>query len=280
MGYFDTLVKKIEQEPHLEAAFGQHIHWGFWQDPKQATGKLEDFGKAANNLSKLVLELAQIPERSNILDAGCGFGGTLNLLNQTYNNLKLFGLNIDRVQVEKAQKSIQPQNGNSIEFIYGNACHFPDFSDKFDIIIALECIFAFPSRERFFAQAHQFLKPNGKLIIVDFLISPKISLFWLFFEAQVLSRMITKTYGSKATQAVQFIDINNYQQISQKHGFNLIQRLDITENVQPTYEAINQLIIANLQDWFTAKGLEIFSLVKLITYEILIFNLQDTIDKV
>ncbi|MFY7807180.1 MAG: SAM-dependent methyltransferase [Limnoraphis robusta] len=280
MGYFDSLVEKFKQEPELETAFGQHIHWGFWQDPQQATGELKDFGQAANNLSKLVLKLAQVPEKANILDTGCGFGGTINLLNQTYSHLKLFGLNIDRVQVEKAKEIIQPKNGNSVEFIHGDACQFPDFSQKFDIIIALECIFAFPSRERFFAQAHHFLKPGGKLIIVDFLISPKILLFWSFFETQILSRMITNTYGSKATQVVQFIGLDSYKKIAQKTGFNLVEKLDITENVQPTYKAINKLIIANSQDWLTAKGLEFFSWAKLITYEVLIFNTTDTINKV
>ncbi|MEB3281271.1 MAG: methyltransferase domain-containing protein [Lyngbya sp.] len=280
MGYFDSLVEKFEQEPELEAAFGQHIHWGFWQYPQQATGELEDFGKAANHLSKLVLELAQIPEKANILDAGCGFGGTINLLNQTYSHLKLFGLNIDRVQIDKAQEIIKPINGNYVEFIHGDACQFPDFLEKFDIIIALECIFAFPSRERFFAEAHQVLKPGGKLIIVDFLISPKLWLFWSFFETQILSRMITNTYGSKATQVVQFIGLDSYKKIATKIGFDLVQQLDITENVQPTYKAINQLIIANLQDWLTAKGLEFFSLAKLITYEILVFNSTDTVNSI
>jgi hypothetical protein len=61
MGYFDSLVEKFKQEPDLETAFGQHIHWGFWQYPQQATGELKDFGQAANNLSKLVLKLAQVP---------------------------------------------------------------------------------------------------------------------------------------------------------------------------------------------------------------------------
>ncbi|KKD37493.1 MAG: methyltransferase domain-containing protein [Limnoraphis robusta] len=280
MRYFDSLVEKFKQEPDLETAFGQHIHWGFWQYPQQATGELKDFGQAANNLSKLVLELAQIPESASILDAGCGFGGTINLLNQTYSHLKLFGLNIDQVQVEKAKEIIQPKNGNSVEFIHGDACQFPDFSQKFDIIIALECIFAFPSRERFFDQAHHFLKPGGQLIIVDFLISPKILLFWSFFETQILSRMITNTYGSKDTEVVQFIGLESYKKIAQKTGFNLVEKLDITGNVQPTYKAINKLIIANSQDWLTAKGLEFFSLAKLITYEVLIFNSTDTINKV
>lgn len=159
-----------------------------------------------------------------------------------------------------------------MEFIHGDACQFPKFSEKFDIIIALECIFAFPSRKRFFAEADQVLKPGGKLIIVDFLISSKLGLFWSFFETQVLSRMITDTYGSKATQVVQFIGLESYKKIAQEIGFDLVHKLDITENVQPTYKAINQLIIANLQDGLTAKGLEFFSLAKLITYEILIFN--------
>ena len=48
--------------------------------------------------------------------------------------------------------------------------------------------------------------------------------------------------------------------------------IDINKNVQPTYTVINQLIINNFNDLLTAKGLEYFSFLNLISYQILIFN--------
>lgn len=272
MGYFDTLIEKFDENPELEEAFGKHIHWGYWENPASATGTLMDFAIAANNLSKLVIKTAEIKDGISLLDAGCGFGGTISLLNETFHNLKLFGVNIDNAQVERAKKVITPENNNNIEFINGNACDLPHFNQLFDYAIALECIFAFPSREIFFQQVKSNLKSSGKLIIVDFIINPNIRKFWLWFETQILSRLITNTYGSKATNQVEFISIKDYEDIANKTGFKLDKVIDINKNVQPTYPVINKLIIDNFNDLMTAKGLEIFSQLNLINYQILIFS--------
>lgn len=272
MGYFDTLIDKFAEDKALEEAFGKHIHWGYWENPATATGTLTDFAMAANNLSKLVIKTAQIHNDVTLLDAGCGFGGTISLLNETFSNLKLFGVNIDNAQVERAKALIKPQNNNDIQFINGNACDLPNFTELFDYAIALECIFAFPSREIFFQQVRKNLKSSGKLIIVDFIINPQISQFWSWFESQILSRLITDTYGSKATNQVEFISIKDYEKIANNTGFKLEKVIDINKNVQPTYPVINKLIVDNVNDWMTAKGLEVFSKFNLINYQILIFE--------
>ncbi|BAQ63852.1 cyclopropane-fatty-acyl-phospholipid synthase family protein [Geminocystis sp. NIES-3709] len=274
MGYFDTLIDKFGENPELEEAFGKHIHWGYWENPTKATGSLMDFAIAANNLSKLVIKTAEISDGVTILDAGCGFGGTISLLNESFSNLNLYGVNIDNAQVERAREVIKPQNNNNIQFINANACDLPDFKTLFDYSIALECIFAFPSREIFFQQVRKNLKSSGKLIIVDFIINPQIRKFWAWFEGQILSRLITDTYGSKATNQVEFIGIKDYETIANKTGFKLEKVIDINKNVQPTYPVINKLIIDNFNDLMTAKGLEIFSQLNLISYQILIFTTE------
>ncbi len=272
MGYFDALIEKFEDDPALEKAFGKHIHWGYWENPNQARGTLEDFAIAANNLSKLVIEKANIINGSKVLDAGCGFGGTIRLLNESFSDLELVGINIDQIQVQRAKQLIKAINNNCIQLIHGDACNLPQFNYQFDYAIALECIFAFPSREKFFEQVRKQLLPSGKLIIVDFLINSQINALWRWFQKELLSRLITDTYGSKATKEVNFISIEDYKNIANQTGFKLSKVIDINKNVQPTYPVINQIIINNINDWLTAKGLEYFSLFNLISYQILIFE--------
>ncbi|MEL7408724.1 MAG: hypothetical protein AAFN00_17525 [Cyanobacteria bacterium J06558_2] len=96
--------------------------------------------------------------------------------------------------------------------------------------------------------------------------------FWQKFEKQVLNRLITDTYGSKATDKIKFICLKDYEKMGVNTGFQLEKVVDITKNVQPTYSVINRLIINSFNDWITAKGLEYFSLFDLIKYEILVFN--------
>ena len=272
MGYFDALIDKFVDEPELEQAFGKHIHWGYWENPSSAKTTLADFAQAANNLSQKVIKIAEITDNMTILDAGCGNGGTISLLNDSFSHLHLTGINIDDAQVCRAREVIKPLQDNHIEFITANACDLPTFTQSFDRAIALECIFAFPSRETFFAEVRKNLKPEGKLIVVDFIINPMISQFWLWFERQVLSRLITDTYGSKATNKVQFIGIKEYEKIANNTYFKLNKVIDINKNVQPTYPVINKLIMGNFNDLITAKGLEYFSLWDLISYQILVFE--------
>ena len=87
MGFFDNLVVEFEKNPGIKTAFGEHIHWGYWQNPQQATGDLIDFAQAAEKLSHLVLELADLQPGNTVLDAGCGWGGTIGLANKIYHNL-------------------------------------------------------------------------------------------------------------------------------------------------------------------------------------------------
>ncbi|MGY6530758.1 MAG: SAM-dependent methyltransferase [Cyanobacterium sp.] len=272
MGYFDALVERFAEDKELEKAFGKHIHWGYWENPSLADGSLEDFAVAANNLSKLVMDITNIKDGDKVLDAGCGFGGTISLLNDTFDNLQLRGVNIDGVQVKRASEVIRARGNNDIQFIEANACDLPNFSSLFDVAIALECIFAFPSREKFFEGVKRNLKKDGQLIIVDFIINPTIIKTWIWFEKNILSRLITDTYGSKATSEVAFIDIKTYKEIGEKTGFKLDKVVDINKNVQPTYPAINKIIIDNFNDFLTAKGLEIFSLFNLISYQVLVFK--------
>ncbi|MEA5580420.1 class I SAM-dependent methyltransferase [Nodularia harveyana UHCC-0300] len=272
MGYFDTLIDKFAEDQQLEKAFGQHIHWGYWENPSQSQGTLLDFGIAANNLSKKVIQLSEISDGASILDVGCGFGGTISMLNNDFSQLNLVGVNIDEAQVIRAREIIQPKNDNRVEFVCANACELPKFQHLFDYAIALECIFAFPSREIFFQEVRKNLKPGGKLIVVDFIINEKINRLWQQLEKQVLNRLITDTYGSKATNNIKFIGLNDYKNIGKKTGFALEEVVNINKNVQPTYSVINKLIVNSFYDWVTATGLEYFSLFDLITYEILLFK--------
>ncbi|MEL6441375.1 MAG: methyltransferase domain-containing protein [Cyanobacteria bacterium J06621_8] len=272
MGYFDTLIDKFAENPELEKAFGQHIHWGYWEDTSESKGTLLDLGVAANNLSQKVIQLGGINDGASILDAGCGFGGTISMLNNDFSQLNLVGVNIDEAQVIRAREIIKPKNNNCIDLVCANACDLPKFQQLFDYAIALECIFSFPYRKTFFQEVRKNMKIGGKLIVVDFIINDKIYYFWQKFEKQVLNRLITDTYGSKATDKIKFICLKDYEKMGVNTGFQLEKVVDITKNVQPTYSVINRLIINSFNDWITAKGLEYFSLFDLIKYEILVFN--------
>ncbi len=277
--YFDNLPQKFE-EGNQEAlvAFGKHIHWGYWEDAKTADGTLEDFAIAADNLSRRVCQVAAIDNNRNILDIGCGFGGTISWLNDHFNHLNLVGVNIDTQQLIRAKKTVLPQGNNTINFIEANACKIPLTQSDFNHVLALECIFSFPSREQFFQEAYRLLKEDGKLTICDFLPTENFARIWKWIENKI-NPLVGKTYGqvkTKNTFPINFIPISKYKEIAQNTGFKLTKIEDINRNTLPTYPVVNRLMCQeggqNMVS--STQGLELVSKLGLIRYMILDFEKQ------
>jgi len=237
--YFDVFVEKLKKEknPTLEGLVGTNVHWGYWEKPEKANLTLEEFRVASDDLTHRLIRWISPQAGQNILDVGCGFGGTIALLNGLYKNLHMTGLNIDARQIERARVLVEPQakNGNRIEFVVGDACQLPFKNHSMDYILAVECIFHFPSRSRFFAEVKRVLKPGGRLVLSDFIVRPLlypvIGLIFLMNRKQIF-----QVYGKNNKLAT----LAQYSFLAKKYGLKFIGVEDITANTMPTYEVIRK----------------------------------------
>lgn len=273
IAYFDNLPQKFrEGDAAALAAFGRHIHWGYWQQPATADGSFSDFSRAAEALSYRMADTAGIKDGMSILDAGCGFGGTIATLNERFARLNLVGVNIDEQQVLRAREEVQALGANKIEFVCADACQLPFPDQSFDVVFALECIFAFPSRVSFFQEAKRVLRPGGKLTICDFLPIETIGLLWHWSE-KWLKPLVGRTYGAFS---IQFCTVSAYEKLGKNTGFSLVGVEDITVNTLPTYPVVNQLMVAggDQETYWATKGLEIVSRLGLLKYMILDFQIE------
>lgn len=259
--YFDVLLTLLDQGyPELDLAFGRHVHWGYWENPSQATNTPEDFREAADQLTYQVYNAAKVGNSQKILDVGCGFGGAIACMNEKFSQLDLTGLNIDPRQLERARKNILPLHNNSINFIEGSASELPFPDNSFDVVLAVECIFHFPDRQQFFKEAFRVLKSGGYLSLSDFV--PRA---WI-----MPSRWLRSTDGKAFYGTVDFrYTLNDYRNMSKKIGFPELTLKDITKQTLPTYPFIwaldknlNLSQRSSLSDTLIVEWLSRFDLLK------------------
>jgi ubiquinone/menaquinone biosynthesis C-methylase UbiE len=167
--YFDVLLKRLDEgDARATVAFGRHVHWGWWSEPERADGSPQDYAAAAERLCRKVCDAAGVRDGMSILDVGCGFGGTIASLNERFCGLNLVGVNIDKRQLERAAQSVHAANGNRIRWVEADACKLPFAAGSFDVVLAVECIFHFPSRDSFLGEAAKVLVPGGRFALSDF----------------------------------------------------------------------------------------------------------------
>jgi len=224
------------------------VHWGYWPEPAAAPAVAAagaaggvsdavaaDYARAAEALTQLLLERAALQSGDRVLDVGCGFGGTIASLNEVGLPLTLTGLNIDPRQLERARARVQPRPGNTIHWIEGDAGALPLEDASQDVVLAVECIFHFPSRAAFLAEARRVLRPGGRLVLSDFV--PMAPLAWLLRLQGQGGAVHNATYGRVNCSW----DRRRYARQASRLGLTLTSDADITRATLPTYPVVRQL---------------------------------------
>jgi len=236
--YIDQLLAQLARgNAALEQSFGRHIHWGYWPDPAAAQpDRPEDYARAAERLSLELLDLAGIAPGMRVLDAGCGFGGTLACLQDRVERLDLTGLNIDPRQLQRAQKLVQPRPGSSLRFVAGDACALPFADASFDRVLAVECIFHFPSRAAFLAEVRRVLRPGGVLVLSDFVPASAWVPVTRMARWPALERL--NLFGACDVTC----SAAGYRSLAARAGLPLTTLRDITRHTLPTYAFLGRLL--------------------------------------
>lgn len=212
--------------------FGQlwedQVHWGYWENPEVADGTLADYIAAMERMNCVLFEAGKVADGQTLLDVGCGFGGTIRQIDARHSDMNLTGLNIDPRQLAIAEAESRPAVGNEISWVEADACALPFEDNSFDRVLAVECIFHFPSRERFLAEAARVLKPGGYLAVSDFV--PVMMFFGRTPIWMAIRTRVAKSYGTLGK-----VPLRSYRAMGSRAGLRLEANRNIRKHTLPTY---------------------------------------------
>ena len=226
--YFDLLMDERQDGGEIGRLWEHQVHYGYWEDPKAAEGTRADYLAAMEQMNGVLLESGKVADGQRLLDVGCGFGGTIQQINAGHCDMHLTGLNIDPRQLAAAEAQTKAANGNHIAWVEADACQLPFEDNSFDRVLAVECIFHFPSRERFLAEAARVLKPGGYLAVSDFV--PMMAFFGKTPIWMAVRPRIAKSYGRLGN-----VPLRSYKAMGKRAGLQLGANRNIRKNTLPTY---------------------------------------------
>jgi tocopherol O-methyltransferase len=138
------------------------LHYGYWDD------SIRNFHEALLNINKVLARIAEIREGENILDAGCGIGGSSIWLAKE-KNCFVTGISLNENQINKA-RALAGKFGVTEKVLFEKKDYATTFypPGSFDVVWAIESVCYADDKSDFIKEASRVLKPGGRLIIADF----------------------------------------------------------------------------------------------------------------
>ncbi|MBE9006455.1 methyltransferase domain-containing protein [Fortiea sp. LEGE XX443] len=164
----NTLYQQIQQfydasSGLWEEIWGEHMHHGYYG--ADGTQK-KDRRQAQIDLIEEILNWANVKTVTNILDVGCGIGGSSLYLAEKF-HARATGITLSPVQAARATERSQEMLLNlRSQFLVADAQAMPFADNSFDLVWSLESGEHMPDKIKFMQECYRVLKPGGTLIMV------------------------------------------------------------------------------------------------------------------
>ena len=152
-----------------------HIHLGAFE-PGECPGHNEHMkesaglARALERMIELVVAPAAIEEGHQVVDAGCGVGGTALYLART-RGCRVTGVNLSRLHLEMADDKVAAAGlDDRVNFKYADCSRsLPFANNSVDVVVNMESARHYSDRARFLQEVCRILKPGGKIVASDWM---------------------------------------------------------------------------------------------------------------
>jgi tocopherol O-methyltransferase len=203
--------------PYYSSLWGEHLHHGYWIRGDESKEK------AQIQLVEYLAQLARVKPGSEILDIGCGIGGSSRFLAKKY-NAAATGITNSPVQVQMAiEAAVREQLDAKFLLMDAQAM---DFQKQFDVLWSVESISHYEHREAFFASAAKLLKPGGFFVIAD------------WFKKKDLTPAETRKFIDPIEKGM-FVELqamDDYERLLVTNGLRILRREVLNENCAKTWD--------------------------------------------
>ena len=218
-----------------EDMWGDHLHHGYY--PVDATGKAKSVSnrQAQVDMVDNVLSWAGVRDVRNMLDVGCGLGGSSRHIAAMYPGSKATGITLSPYQAERGNAiSAERGMGDRVRLQVADALYQPFEDASFDLVWSLESGEHMPDKERFVNELYRVVAPGGRVIIVTWCHrNLEAGEKGLREEEEELLRKINKAYFLP-----RWCSGNTYKELFEQVGLQDIKVGDWSQEVSPFWGAV------------------------------------------
>jgi SAM-dependent methyltransferase len=100
----------------------------------------------------------------DILDVGCGRGGTISIVDRFFNAGEIWGIDLSTSAVTFCQRRL---GSPDIHFVNGESEHLPFLDRFFDVVTNVESSCLYPDIYAFYREVERVLGPGGRFLYTD-----------------------------------------------------------------------------------------------------------------